>query len=170
MIGMDRYEPGKLRKVLEEVFRNKTLGESRVRLLIPSFDATRADIHIYKTAHDERLGMDYKLRAVEVAMATAAAPTYFPGYDSSHCITLVDGGIWANNPVAVAVVEAVSVLGWSKNEIDVLSIGCTEETIDFRQRSHSGFFWLRRGIDAALRGQSRSATGWRAILPAGTKA
>jgi uncharacterized protein len=71
----------------------------------------------------------------------------------------VDGGIWANNPVAVAVVEAVSVLGWSKNEIDVPSIGCTEETIDFRQRSHSGFFWLRRGIDAALRGQSRSATG-----------
>ncbi|MGA8231444.1 MAG: hypothetical protein WB795_08185 [Candidatus Acidiferrales bacterium] len=58
----------------------------------------------------------------------AAAPTYFPGYDSSHYITLVDGGIWANNPVAVAVVEAVSVLGWSKNEIDVLSIGCTEET------------------------------------------
>src|SRR5262249_13922655 len=92
--GHDRYRQENLRKALEDVFKSRTLGESRVRLLIPAFDATNADIHIYKTAHHERLGMDYRLTAVEIAMATAAAPTYFPSYDSERRITLVDGGIW----------------------------------------------------------------------------
>jgi hypothetical protein len=45
------------------------------------------------------------------------------------------------------------------NEIDVLSIGCTEEIADFKQKGHGGYFWLRQGIEAALRGQSRSAQG-----------
>lgn len=157
--GKERYEPGPLRKALEEAFGQRTLGESSVRLLIPSFDVTGADIHIYKTAHHERLGMDYRLTAVEVAMATAAAPTYFPAHGSKHCISLVDGGIWANNPVAFAVVEGVSVLGWNADEIDVLSLGCTEGTVDFNQKGHSAVFWARRCLDAAMRGQSRSAIG-----------
>lgn len=157
--GHERYKPDRLRDALQEVFGVNTLADSRVRLLIPSFDATQADIHIFKTAHHERLSMDYRLTAVEVAMATAAAPTYFPAYDLKHCITLVDGGIWANNPIAFAVVEGVTLLGWQGSEIDVLSIGCTEDTIDFKQKGHGGLFWVRRAIEAAMRGQSRSAIG-----------
>jgi patatin-like phospholipase/acyl hydrolase len=159
LCGAERYRPDHLRAALTEVFGSQVLGDSRVRLLIPAFDATKADIHIYKTAHHERLGIDHRLTAVEVALATAAAPTFFPAYDSSHCITLVDGGIWANDPVALAAVEGVSVLQWDADEIDVLSIGCTEETIDFKQRGHGGIFWIRRAIEAAMRGQSRSALG-----------
>jgi hypothetical protein len=159
LCGSERYKPDRLREALQDVFGSKILADSRVRLLIPAFDATQADIHIYKTAHQERLGMDYRLTAVEVAMATAAAPTYFPPYDSKHCIALVDGGVWANNPVAIAVVEGVTVLGWNGDGIDVLSVGCTEETIDFKQGRHGGLFWIRRAFEAAMRGQSRSALG-----------
>jgi hypothetical protein len=159
LFGMERYSPDNLQLALEQLFGSKTLGHSRVRLLIPSFDATKADIHIYKTAHHERLGMDYRLSAVEVAMATAAAPTYLPAYDSEHCITMVDGGLWANNPVSFAVVEALTLLQWNGDELDVLSIGCTEETVDFKQKGHGGVFWVRRAIEAAMRGQSRSSLG-----------
>jgi uncharacterized protein len=155
--GHEKYKSDHLRDALQQLFGSKVLAESRVRLLVPAFNATQADIHIYKTAHHQRLGMDYRLTAVEIAMATAAAPTFFPAYDSKHCISLVDGGIWANDPVALAVVEGIAVLGWNGDEIDVLSIGCTEETIDFKQRGHSGYFWIRQGIEAAMRGQSRSA-------------
>jgi predicted acylesterase/phospholipase RssA len=159
LFGRPRHSAENLRKCLQEVFGTKTLADSRVRLLIPSFDATRADIHIYKTAHHPRLAFDHRLSAVEVAMATAAAPTYFPSYDSKHCITLIDGGIWANDPTAIAVVEGICVLGWKSDEIDVLSIGCTEEAVDFKQKGHSALFWIRRAIDAAIRGQSRSSLG-----------
>ena len=78
LLGLDRYNPAPLRSALSELFGKKTLADSQVRLLIPSFDANKADIHIYKTAHSNRLMMDYRVEAVEVAMATAAAPTYFP--------------------------------------------------------------------------------------------
>lgn len=157
--GIQRYSPQQLRSILAETFGTKTLGDSKVRLLIPAFDATCADIHIYKTRHNERLRMDHKAKAVDVAMATAAAPTYFPGYDSAHSITLIDGGVWANNPVALAVVEGVGLLGWKGEDIDVLSLGCTRETVDYKQRGHTGLFWVRRGMFAAMEGQSRSAIG-----------
>jgi len=90
---------------------------------------------------------------------TAAAPTYFPAYDSTKRITFVDGSVWANNPVALAVVEAITLLQQSPENIDVLSIGCTDETINFKHGWHTGLFWLQRGIFAAMRGQSRSALG-----------
>src|SRR5580704_4817416 len=83
LCGRERYSFQNLRKALEQTFGTKTLADSKVRLLIPSFDATKADIHIYKTAHSHRLAMDYRLTAVEVGLATAAAPTYFAGYDSA---------------------------------------------------------------------------------------
>jgi len=39
--GRERYKPHHLRQALEKVFGSKTLADSRVRLLIPSFDATQ---------------------------------------------------------------------------------------------------------------------------------
>jgi hypothetical protein len=159
LLGFDRYDPGPLRIALSKLFEKKTLGDSCVRLLIPSFDAGKADIHIYKTAHNRRLMMDYKVEAVQVAMATAAAPTYFPAYESDTNLTLVDGGVWGNNPVALAVVEAMTLLGQNPGSIDVLSLGCTDEPMEFKAGRHTGWYWLRRAIFAAMRGQSRSALG-----------
>lgn len=159
LLGLDRYDPGPLRSALSGVFGKKTLADSQVRLLIPSFDASKADIHIYKTAHSKRLMMDHRVEAVEVAMATAAAPTYFPAYESDNNLTLVDGGVWGNNPVALAVVEAITLLGQDPDNIDVLSLGCTDEPIDFKAGWHTGLHWLRCAIYAAMRGQSRSALG-----------
>jgi uncharacterized protein len=159
LCGRDRYKVEHLSKALEQTFKTKTLADSKVRLLIPSFDATKGDIHIFKTAHNARLGIDYRLSAVEVGLATAAAPTYFAGYDSAKHITLVDGGLWANDPVALAVVEGITLLGWKSEEIHVLSIGCTQEAVDFKQTGHSALFWARRAIEASIRGQSRSAQG-----------
>lgn len=159
LLGFDKHDPEPLRSALSRVFGKRTLADSNVRLLIPSFDASKADIHIYKTAHSKRLMMDYRVEAVEVAMATAAAPTYFPAYDSSTNLTLVDGAVWANNPVALAVVEAITLLGQDPGNVDVLNLGCTDETIDFKVGWHTGWYWLNRAIFAAMRGQSRSALG-----------
>jgi predicted acylesterase/phospholipase RssA len=97
------------------------LGDSICRLVIPSFDANRANAYLYKTAHHPRLRTDYHVPVWEVAMATAAAPTYFPSYTSDNKIRFIDGGIWANNPTMVALVEAISLLGIQLNDIYLLS-------------------------------------------------
>jgi patatin-like phospholipase/acyl hydrolase len=154
-----KHESGTLRLALEETFGDKRLGDSLHRLLIPAFNATTGKIHIYKTAHHPRLQVDYKAHAVEVGFATSAAPLYFPPYRSPTEAVLIDGGIWANNPAGLAVVEAISMLGASGDQIDVLSIGCTCDPPDFTQRGQGWRFWSLRAIEAAIQGQSFASLG-----------
>jgi patatin-like phospholipase/acyl hydrolase len=116
------YRADALRSSLAGVFGDRLLGESAKRLVVPSWDVAMGSVHLFKTPHHERLRRDWKIPIVDVAMATAAAPTYFPAaVVDGH--RLVDGGVWANNPSVIAITEAVSVLGVSLNEIRVLNIG-----------------------------------------------
>jgi patatin-like phospholipase/acyl hydrolase len=67
-----------LRQELAEILGGRKFGEARWRLVIPSYDATSGRIYIFKTAHDPRLRYDAEAAAVDVALATSAAPAYFP--------------------------------------------------------------------------------------------
>jgi hypothetical protein len=159
VLGPAKYEIEPLKQALEKTFGSKRLGDSTRRLLIPSFNATTGKIHIFKTAHHPRLQMDFKVPAVEVALATSSAPVFFPPYRSGQEVVFIDGGIWANNPVGLAVTEAISMLGKSGMEIDVLTVGGTSAPPDFTQRGRGWRFWAFRAIDAAIRGQSFAALG-----------
>jgi uncharacterized protein len=83
-------------------------------------------VYVFQTAHHHRFEVDHKRTAVDVALATAAAPTYFPAHALADDALLVDGGVWANNPTGMAAVEAVGVLGWPGSGLRILSLGCTE--------------------------------------------
>ena len=159
LCGPAKYATEPLRTALQEIFDLKLLGHSARRLLIPSFNATTGRIHIFKTAHHPRLQTDFKVSAVDVALATSAAPVFFPPFRSGQEVTLIDGGIWANNPVGLAVIEAISMLGKAGTDLDVLSIGCTTEPPDFMQRGFGWRFWALKAINAAMEGQSFAALG-----------
>jgi uncharacterized protein len=154
-----RYDPSALKTALTAVFEKKLLGDSATRLFIPSFDANSGLIHIYKTAHHERLRRDHRCTAVEVAMATSAAPIYFPSFKSDRDVTLIDGGIWANNPTGLAVVEAISMLNARPDSIDVLSIGCTDTPPDYRATRKWFGYWAPKLLDVVFRGQSFASLG-----------
>ncbi|WP_424140808.1 patatin-like phospholipase family protein [Roseomonas chloroacetimidivorans] len=142
-----------LRAALEEVLGDRALGDSLTRLVIPAYDADRRDVRVLKTSHHERFERDWRMRAVDVALATAAAPTYFQAHELPSGAQLLDGGIWANNPVGLAVVEAIGVLGWDRAMLQVLSLGCSEEA--FVPHPRAGIRHL--AIDAAtllMQGQS----------------
>lgn len=153
-----KYGSVELRRALEQVLGEKRLGESRTRLMIPAWNPTARSLYVYKTAHLPRLSTDYKDLAVDVAMATAAAPTYFREHITTNDVGLVDGGIWANNPVGAAVIEAVAVLGWQPDRLQILSLGCLEET--YRTPKAAGIGTLgMRAIKLLMDGQSKSALG-----------
>lgn len=99
-----KFSPAPLESALREseAFGAKLLGDSTKRLVIPSYNLGEDDVYIFKTPHHERLRRDWKVPAWKVAMATAAAPTYFPAYCGVDGIRLVDGGVWANNPTLSA--------------------------------------------------------------------
>lgn len=152
------YEP--LRAALVTAFADRRLGESRKRLLIPSLNLAAERVHIYKTSHHPKLVHDYKLPAIEVALATVAAPTYFPIHLSADGLPYVDGSLWARNPMALAIVEAIGVLGWQRDEIQVLSLGCTSEHLNVsweKRISLGASYWGTRIADVFMKAQSSSA-------------
>ncbi len=151
-----KYRPENLRESLEAVFGTRKLGESRCRLVIPSYDSLRRTVHVFKTAHHERLCNDFKQPVVDVALATAAAPTFFPAHKTSWGQLLVDGGVWANNPVGLAVVEAVGVLGWDGHDLSVLSLGCTDPTLS--TPPDAGWLTLREKVASLLQQAQVSAS------------
>jgi hypothetical protein len=122
------------------------------------------EIHVYKTRHHPRFQTDWKVKAVDVALATTAAPTYFPVHASEQGWLMIDGGIWANNPTGMAVVEAVAVLDVQRTEIEVLSLGCTQEISDLTTVGSGELHWARRALDCAVSGQSFGSLGTAALL------
>lgn len=166
-IGFPKYSAEPLRLALEEKFGSRKLGESSTRLMVPSMNMDSGEVHVFKTAHHPRLERDYKEAVVNVAMATAAAPTYFPPHRSAVGIPFIDGGMWANDPVGFAVVEAIAVLGWDRAELEVLSLGCT--TTPFNQKLGWSFgggelFWAKKISTTFMAGQASGSLGIAKLL------
>ena len=81
------------------------------------------EVYIFKTPHHPDFHKDLHEPMVKVALATSAAPTYFRPLEHNG-YTLVDGGVWANNPAMLAVIEALICFGIDRDQIDLLSLGC----------------------------------------------
>jgi len=60
-------------------------------------------------------------------MATAAAPTFLKPHITESAVELIDGGVWANNLIGVAAIEAIGILGWPGHRLRILSIGTINE-------------------------------------------
>lgn len=158
-----KYDASQLAKALERAFASKRLGDSSVRLVIPAYQADKEDVYVFKTRHHPRFQMDWKESAVNVALATAAAPTYFRAHPMPSGAPLIDGGVWANNPAGLAAVEARGVLGWRDDDLFILRLGCTEEALDIPVASgYAGL--LLKSTALFMQGQSRGADGTAMLL------
>lgn len=122
-----KHKAEHLRTELEGILQDKRIGDATTRLIVPSWDPHHRSVYIFKTAHHRRLKTDFKRLAIDAAMATAAAPTFFRQHRMPDNTGLLDGGVWCNNPIAVAVVEAITLLGWPRESLRILSLGCVNE-------------------------------------------
>lgn len=154
------YSNAALRQALEGVLGQRTLGDSDKRLVIPAYDVAHGAVHVFKTPHHPRLRRDWRVPMVDVALATSAAPTYFPAAAVDR-LRLVDGGLWANNPSVVAIAEAVSMLNMPLNAIRVLNIGTTTPIDKHRTRLDAGGWaqWGKPAAETMLRAQSCGTAG-----------
>jgi hypothetical protein len=157
-----KFNRAPLEQALEKVFGVHKLGESTKRLVIPSFNLENGELYNWKTPHHPKLEHDYHASMVDVALATAAAPTYFPAHRFGGGVPLIDGGVWANNPIAVAVVEAIGILNWPPDDLRVLSLGCTTTPFGAgvaRFHSLGRGYWMWKLVDLFTNAQSESAIG-----------
>jgi patatin-like phospholipase/acyl hydrolase len=154
------YDAGALRASLEGVLGETKLGDSAKRLVIPAWDVQAGTVHIFKTPHHRRLKRDWRLPMVDVALATSAAPVYFPAARvDGH--RLIDGGVWANNPSVVAITEAVSMLDVPLQAIKVLNVGTIDQIRLHPKRLDRGGWlnWARPIAPLILDAGSRGGQG-----------
>jgi uncharacterized protein len=154
-----KYLPEGLQVALKEVFGDRLLGESICRLIIPAFYAKRGEIYLFKTPHHKRLLNDWREKVTDVARATAAAPTYLAPFIKESGMQLVDGGVWANNPVMVGISEGLGYCSRAQNTIAALRIGTTYQVPTRDTRTEGGMAVMAKPvIDYMMRGQERSAS------------
>jgi uncharacterized protein len=159
------YERGPLESLLTAALGSKLLGDSTVRLCIPAFEGKHSEVFVFKTPHHRDYKFDRLEPMVKVALATAAAPTYFRPLEHNG-YTLVDGGVWANNPVMLAVIEAMICFDLQWDQIDVLTLGCGDDpyVVSHLQSILGGKLTWYNLIFAAMRLQSLAATNQARLL------
>ena len=155
-----KHSPEGLETALREVFADRTLGESKRPLVIPAYYARRGEIYLFKTPHHKRLRSDWREKVTDVARATAAAPTFLSPHVKASGLELVDGGVWANNPVMVAVSEALGYFAKPQDSIAALRLGTTYEVPSVEAFPSEGgkITMAAAAIDFMMRGQERSAS------------
>lgn len=141
--------------------------------MIPSFEAVHGEPYIYKTPHHPDYRLDRHKTFVDAALHTTAAPAYFAPEDNNGHI-MIDGGVWANNPIMNALLDTISCFDVPLENIRILSLGTGEETLNLKQAQLTGGIngWgVSMGVPPLFkmssRAQSRTQLGRRASLFSG---
>lgn len=142
-----KYDVSPLKKILEQEFGDKTMGELQSRCIIPSVNISTGKPLMFKTGHLEDYVRDPTIPIVDVALSTSAAPTYFPPHRCTgemHNAYMCDGGLIANSPSLIAFHEAVHKLGWCEGELHILGIDALNatSTIDHASIKGAGYWGL----------------------------
>lgn len=120
----EKYSPAGLESCLLELFGDIKLSEVPIRLLVPSCDISGKPTLFRSEAAKHDAMFNFYLR--DVCRATSAAPTYFPpaiirSMAETNTLSLMDGGLAANQPAMCALIDAMSRA--KTQDITLVSIG-----------------------------------------------
>jgi patatin-like phospholipase/acyl hydrolase len=157
-----KHESQTLRATLQSVFGDRKLTQdSLCRLVLPTVRAVHGEAESIVTAHSPDRTAFASISAVDAALASSAAPTYFDEATVDNAIAVenyLDGGIWANNPVLPAIAEAVRHLKIPLDRIDVLSVGTMGNETDFTKSLGKGMAgWAPTSADLFFSAQEHAA-------------
>lgn len=103
-----KYSPDALEQTLAEYFGDTQFGSALTPLLISSYDL-QGQLPFFFKSHRIAENPNYNWPVVSIARATSAAPTFFPPLQLARkpeSYTLVDGGVFVNNPSMAAYAQA----------------------------------------------------------------
>ncbi len=169
----ERYSQKELERSLQTYFGRIKLSQTKKPCLITSYDLRNRKAHFFTSADATSDMYDYFIK--DVARATSAAPTYFEPahiysiFGTPH--TLIDGGVFANNPALCAYSEcrktdfnaALKTTGKPENptanEMMIVSIGTgsVKTPYYFKEFKDAGMIrWVQPLIDIMMSGNSET--------------
>lgn len=183
------YKRFNLETVIRETFsryfngKDPRLIDCRVPVLVPIYDLFEGKPSVLKSKYHMRFTRDYHIPAYQAALATSAAPTFFDPLASSYVkidsstredfSNKVDGGVFANNPTLLAIIEAQKAFNKDLANIQVLSIGTgSRKYTDARSRTRWGMlYWFnfrrKRLIELFMQSQSQHTSNLISLLQRG---
>ncbi|AEA42430.1 CBASS cGAMP-activated phospholipase [Fluviicola taffensis] len=163
-----------IRTKFSSIMKNKNdprLKDCMVPICIPIYDLFNGQPSILKNDYHPRFTRDFHIPAYKAALATSAAPTYFSPYSSEYTdlhglqktfSNKVDGGIIANNPTLLGIIEAQEAFKQDLSNLRVLSLGTGHQKFsDGESRKKWGiWYWIRKDkkkrlIELFMQGQSQ---------------
>jgi hypothetical protein len=172
-----KHSPAALRRAVEEQLGPARLSEALRDVVVTAYDMTGREPQFFKRWRAlERA--DRNPPIADAAMATAAAPTYFPSSEVAGG-ALVDGGVFASNPTVAAISEALKrsdePADLHPHDLLVVSLGTGERMRELgfpqskvRRWGKIGWIRPRSGepplLGAMLDGQSDAADHWAHML------
>lgn len=121
-----------LHTALASIFKDETVGQvyarRKIGLCVASVSVSTHKAKVFKTGHDPQKTADDSRFLKDICLATSAAPIVLPiagipeptiGGATAH---YVDGGLWANNPILIALTESL-VMSDQGQPIQIVSVG-----------------------------------------------
>ena len=139
---LSKYPSQKLAQVIAAHLPATPLNEIATPLMITSSEISKSEIHIFRSNYGNRdseiVPTDEDMNLRDAILASCAAPTFFAPKSLNNSL-LADGGLWANNPSTIALVEALSTFEKNTREIRMLSLGTGHSVNMYRNRRGWGF-------------------------------
>lgn len=162
------YESSYLESALKHTIPDIVLGSVSKRLIIPATDILNGNVHVFKSGYLPEFVRDRNVKLVDAILASCSAPGYFNPHQVNPYL-ISDGGLWANNPSLVAVIEAIGKLQIDIPAIRLLSIGtgASKAFYSFSKPKPWGLLttWgLRKLVDMIFNLQSDASTNMAGLL------
>lgn len=163
-LGQGKYSDRALRAALDEIIGMRRMRDANSYLCIPAIALVTSSPMLFKTDHNQELTRDGNTLMRDVALATSAAPFYLPVAHAADALggQFVDGGLWANNPAFLGLVEAFRFFvgpGKPYRRVRILSIPTPTAPVGRVVRRHRGLAAARDSreiIEVALDVQQKS--------------
>lgn len=134
-----RYSTTPLREAICKLIdKDATLNDAKHAVAIPSVNVTQGRPQVFKTRHKSEWTRDCKFKAVDVALATSAAPTFFELAEVGGNF-YTDGGLFANAPDLIALHEAEHFFDVPIDAQRLLSVGTTTQSYSLSLGDGRGF-------------------------------
>ena len=128
----EKYPDAGLMAALDEYLGDTRLADALTEVLVPAYDLEHRQAFFFRSSKAET-DDSYNFLMRDAARATSAAPTYFEPLgldgiagDDNSTYSLVDGGVYANNPAMCGFIEA-RVRHPEARRFVVLSLGTGEQ-------------------------------------------